>query len=368
MGRRPQIVDKGRSKLSQDFRSLGKPLDEKYEGTRIDAHLARHYPFLSRAGWQKRLGDGMVRVGQATVHAAYKLREGDTISHFHPEANEPEVDFELFPYWYDRGILAVYKPSNLPMHEGGRYRAKTFCEQLKRQIGPGWAAVHRLDRDTSGLVLCARDPEIREELSAELRRRTLKKTYFAIAKGKAPAERWLEDRPLGVITETTWRDKRWVVGPGCGLPSETEFQVIDTSGAYTLLKIFPRTGRTHQIRIHAAASGLPLVGDTRYQEDESIFLEYMERGYTPRIVKAIGTDRLCLHAAGVSFMHPVSGERASVSIPMPSDMERIWSFLKSGVKLSEVEEREKLSRSFLNQFSLSPKTNGVFSDAFLNDL
>ena len=80
--------------------------------------------------------------------------------------------------------MAVYKPSNLPMHEGGKYRKKTFCELVRREIGESWSAVHRLDRDTSGLVLCANDPTIRNILSAELRARTLEKTYLAIAMGK----------------------------------------------------------------------------------------------------------------------------------------------------------------------------------------
>ena len=328
LGRRPKVKKSGLFLQKIDFRSLGKPVDGDDVGSRIDAFLAKNYPFLGRSAWQSRLRQGQLRVQDVAVHPAYKLKKGDAVTHFNPEESEPHVDSNIFAFWEGDGVMAVYKPSNLPMHEGGKYRKKTFCELVRREIGESWSAVHRLDRDTSGLVLCANDPTIRNVLSAELRARTLEKTYLAIAMGKPTKDHWIEKRPLGFTGKTEWRDKRWVVKGG--LPSETEFNVVETAGDYVLMKIKPKTGRTHQIRIHAAANGLPLIGDTRYNSDETIFLEYIDRGFTPRVLQRIGAPRLCLHASGLSFLHPVTNLRCDLNLPLPNDMTYIWDSIKKG--------------------------------------
>ena len=350
MGRRPNAHKLGSELNQYEFRSLGKPIEGYHIGKRIDSYLALHFPFLARAGWQKRLELGQVRVQGETVHAAYKLRDGDEITHYAPEDKEPEVNRYLFPFWEQSGVMAVYKPSNLPMHEGGRYRRNTFCEFLKSKVGEKWAAVHRLDRDTSGLVLCANDTELRNRLSAELRERTLEKTYLAIAQGNTEKTYWVEDGPLGMTGDTLWRDKRWVVEGG--LPSQTEFWVIDQTDGYTLLKVKPKTGRTHQIRIHAAVNDLPLVGDTRYNRDEKVFLEYMDFGYTPWVLEQIDAPRLCLHATALSFIHPVTEQRCDVAIPMPDDMVAIWNQLKNKAPLPMTKLEERFSVDFQDKFIL----------------
>lgn len=353
MGRRPEIVKFGETLAQEDFRSLGKEIGSDDAGTRIDMYLAKHYPFLTRVLWQKRISLGQVRVFSRTEHAAYRLREGDLVSHFNPESHEPDVNVHLFPYWMDHGVAAVFKPSNLPMHEGGRYRKKTFCELVARQLGSEWAAVHRLDRDTSGLVLCAKTAELRERLSKELRDRVLEKTYLAIAKGSPRENYWVESGAIGVIEDTLWRDKRWVVGDGLGLPSVTEFEVIERSGSYCLLKVKPKTGRTHQIRIHAAHNGLPLVGDTRYHPDENVFLEYIDHGYTDWVRARIEVERLCLHACAVSFVHPVTEQVANISIPMPDDMASIWQSIKEGCAFPLPKPDDQLSIDFKSKFEMT---------------
>jgi 23S rRNA pseudouridine1911/1915/1917 synthase len=351
MGRRPTAAKHGDSLEHKDFRSLGKAIEGSFVGKRVDSYLASNYPFLTRAAWQKRLGKGQVRVGETTVHAAYKLKEGDVVTHFNPEENEPEVNSHIFPFWEEEGVMAVFKPSNLPMHEGGKYRKKTFCEFVKQEVGDDWAAVHRLDRDTSGLVLCANDTNIRNQLSKELRERTLEKTYLAIAQGVAKEDYWVEDGPLGMTGDTLWRDKRWVVPDG--LPSQTEFSVVERAGNYTLLKVKPKTGRTHQIRIHAAINDLPLVGDTRYNRDENVFLEYMDGGFTDWVLRQIEVPRLCLHATALSFLHPVTEKRCDVAIPMPDDMRFIWEWIKSekGFPIRSLSESHSLG--FKNRFTLN---------------
>lgn len=312
---------------SRDYRSLGPGVLQEEQGTRIDVHLSRHFKFLSREKWISRLRQKEVFVSGRAVKPSYRLRLGDELTYYAPASHEPEVDFRLETIWEDGGVAAVYKPANLPMHEGGAYRINTFHEALKQVKGPNWAGVHRLDRETSGLVLVANDPELREDLSRGLRERKTQKTYFAIVHGECLRQSWVVDQPLGPITDTQFRLKHGVTSDG--LPSQTEFEVVQTSGCYTLLKVRPLTGRTHQIRLHAAFSGHPLVGEKKYYPDESIYLERLEQGFTERIERATLFDRLCLHAAELDFVLPgTSGQVKSLKIEIPDDMGEIWAMLQ----------------------------------------
>ena len=308
----------------ENYRSLGKPISEENEGDRIDLHLGRNFPFLSRAKWNKRLCDRQVIVNGVPRKPTYKLKEGDQIRYWHPQSSEPEVDKGVYAVWCHRGIMAVYKPSNLPMHEGGRYRFHTFAEVVKKEFGDEWSAVHRLDRDTSGIVLCANSKELRNSLAKELRERTLSKTYLAIGRGTPPSDHWLETGGIGFTKNTTFREKRWVVESG--LPSTTEFRVLDSSsnGKYHLLKASPKTGRTHQIRIHSSFNNLPLVGEAKYHPNEEVFLDFIENGFTKFVMKSIDHKRLCLHATMVKFRHPRDEKIHTVECPIPQDMIQIW--------------------------------------------
>src|SRR5690606_21589426 len=105
------------------------------------------------------------------VRSAYRLKVDDQLWFFHPREAEPEIDRDIRVIWEDGAVIAVYKPGNLPMHENGRYRKNTFAQLLIDTVGPEWAAVHRLDKETSGIVICAATNELRSRLSAALRRR-----------------------------------------------------------------------------------------------------------------------------------------------------------------------------------------------------
>ena len=311
-----------------DYRFLGKPIGEESSGQRIDRFLGVTYPFLSRSQWQKRIDQGDVEINERPVNRTYRLQPGDRVRYYHPIESEPEVDRGVKVLWEKQGVMAVYKPSNLPMHEGGRYRKHTFYHVVREVIGKEWAAVHRLDRDTSGIVLCADSVFRRNALAAALRSRSLKKEYLAIGRGVPPAAEWTEEGPIGMITKTLFREKRWVTEDG--LPATTDFQILEQSSTgHSLMRVSPRTGRTHQIRIHASFNGMPLVGDTKYHPDETVFIETMEKGMTSRVLEAIEYPRLCLHATSVSFVHPGDKKIHTVSEPMPDDMARIWSRIRT---------------------------------------
>lgn len=308
------------------FRPLGRPIIAEKVGERADFYLAKTFPFLSRAAWVKRLNKGEVLVDGDPVDRAYKLRLGQILSFYHPKTVEPEVNRDIYPIWRVGAVMAVFKPAPLPMHENGAYRKNTFAELLKEEIGPEWSAVHRLDRETSGIVLCGATNEVRRQLSVALMERTVEKEYLAITHGVPERRSWTENGPIGDLASSEIRIKKWVVANG--LPSETHFDMLDEQTGYSLLRARPRTGRTHQIRIHAAYAGHHLVGDRLFYPDEEVFLDWFLNGVTPTIIEKTGHLRCLLHAHGLSFRHPENGKVYEVKSPLPDDMQDYWQSLR----------------------------------------
>lgn len=308
-----------------DFRPLGRGITAAENGWRIDVYLAKNFRFLSRAGWQKRLDQGMVRLDGMSVGSAQRVREGQVVDFYYPPTVEPEVDRGIYPLWRKGAVMAVFKPAPLPMHENGLYRKNTFATLLQDELGPEWAAVHRLDRETSGIVLCAATYEARRDLANSLARRTLRKEYLAIAHGTCREPYWVDSGPIGDLSDSAIRIKKWVVPEG--LPSETHFQVLEQKAEHVLLKALPKTGRTNQIRIHAAHAGHHLVGDRLFFPDEQIFLEWYVRGLTDEIVSRTGHRRCLLHAHALQFVHPEDQKTYEVRCPLPDDMEKFWDRL-----------------------------------------
>ncbi|MBC7661488.1 MAG: RluA family pseudouridine synthase [Chitinophagaceae bacterium] len=309
------------------FRSLGRPIIPEKVGERADFYLAKNFPFLSRAAWVKRLNKNEILVDGMPVDRAYRLRLGQRLSFYHPPTVEPEVSRDVYPIWRVGAVMAVFKPAPLPMHENGAYKKNTFAELLKTELGPEWAAVHRLDRETSGIVLCGATYKVRKELSLALSERTVQKEYLAIAHGVPEHRTWIEEGPIGELPGSEIRIKKWVTPNG--LPSETYFEFMENRGEYSMLRARPRTGRTHQIRIHSAVSGHHLVGDRLFYPDEEVFLDWFVNGITERIIEKTGHLRCLLHAHGISFRHPEDGKVYEVKCPLPDDMQDFWQKIGS---------------------------------------
>ncbi len=304
------------------YRGLGGPILPEKAGQRADLYLARHFPFLSRAAWVKRLNNGEVRVDGSPVDRAYKLRLGQQLAFYHPQTKEPEVNRDIYPIWRMGAVMAVYKPAPLPMHENGAYKKNTFAELLRTELGNEWAAVHRLDRETSGIVLCGATYEVRKKLSAALAERSVEKEYLAITHGEAAHTAWTEDGPIGDLPGSEIRIKKWVVPDG--LPSETRFERVEVKGGHSLLRARPKTGRTNQIRIHSAYAGHHLVGDRLFYPDEEVFLDWYVNGISDRIIARTGHLRCLLHAHAITFRHPEDNRIHEVRSPLPDDMDGFW--------------------------------------------
>lgn len=327
------IQNNSGSPESEDFRPIGKPVEEENHGERVDLYLANHFPFLSRKGWQNKIKSGELKINGLTTKVSYRIKEQDQVTLFHPNVREPEVDKGIAPIWKQGNILGVYKPANLPMHENGPYRKNTFYELLRNKIGPNWAAIHRLDRETSGIVLCANSSPLRKKLAEMFEQRKVNKEYLAICQGVSKKDRWLEEGSIGDLKDSKIRIKKWVVEDG--QPSATLFQVLDRTENHTLVKCYPKTGRTNQIRIHLAFGGLPIVGDKLYHPDEEVFLDFFENGPSKEVDLKTGFNRLCLHACFLAFENPEDYSFSSISSPLPSELESLWSKYKSKDELKK---------------------------------
>lgn len=314
----------------ESWRRLGGPVPERYAGVRVDVYLAKEFPFLTRSAWQKRFDTGEVLINLASAKANYRLKANDRVSFYHPETVEPEVDRGLRILWQQGAVMAVYKPGNLPMHENGAYRKNTFAHIVAAEFGEEWSAVHRLDRETSGIVLCGGSQTVRQQLAADFESKKIQKEYQLIVNGIPGQQSWHVDGPIGDLKESKIRIKKWVVEGG--LSAQTDFVVEarkETTGpGFALLRAYPKTGRTNQIRIHAAFSGHWILGDKLYHPNEQVFLDYWDKQETtPFCISETLFRRCCLHAAALTLTHPETGEIFRIDAPLPEDMTSLWCHL-----------------------------------------
>lgn len=285
-------------------------------GTRLDVFLADKLPGLSRAQVQRVIEAGGARVGSYKRKAGYKLKAGDRVLVDY-EVPEPEgkllpEDIPIKVIYQDADVIVIDKPSGLVVHPGAGHASGTLANALIHHfpevalIGseerPG--IVHRLDRDTSGVMVVARSPLAYTELIRQFKKRVVWKTYLGLAWGRVMAPEGKLDWPLG---RHPGKGQRISIQARNPKKAETFFQVQRVFRDTTLLEIRPVTGRTHQIRVHMAAAGHPIVGDPIYGRKKE-----------PREF-----PRLFLHAHVLSFIHPSTGERLTFASPLPPDLEAV---------------------------------------------
>ena len=206
----------------------------------------------------------------------------------------------------DDTILAIDKPSGL-LSVADRYdETRPHVRTVLRK--PDLLIVHRLDRETSGVMLLARTPEAHSALNNQLDRREVTKVYRAIVKGQPVDDAFTVDAPLSV---STGHGHRTVVDPH-GKPSRTDFTVLERFRGYALVEAQPHTGRTHQVRVHLARAGLPILADALYGDGKPFFLSEVKRKYASADEERPLMGRLALHASSLSFAHPTTGDRMTV--------------------------------------------------------
>lgn len=312
------------SQIRQGVRHL--TIDENSSGQRLDNYLVRELKGVPRARLYRALRRGEVRVNKGRVKADYRLVAGDRVR-IPPLSLPDRPGPATIPrYWgeqlaerviYEDGrLLVINKPSGLAVH-GGSGLSYGLIECL-RQMHPEdryLELVHRLDRDTSGLLLVARRPATLRELHRQLRGDEVDKRYLALVAGNWPASLGVVEAPLE--KNMLQSGERMVRVSREGKPSRTRFSVIERLPGATLVEARPVTGRTHQIRVHAKHAGFPLVGDDKYGDER-----------TEALAAAIGLKRLFLHACFLSFTLPDVG-RLELRAGLDQDLENALQKLRN---------------------------------------
>lgn len=276
-------------------------------GQRVDRCIASLKAVGSRAQAAKLIAAGQVSINGAPARKSDQPAAGDlvTIALASPPAgdpSEPSVPFEVV--YEDSALLVVDKPAGLVVHPAPGNRSGTLSQALAGRAGGGDperpGIVHRLDKETSGLLVVAKSDAVLRELQRALQAREITRRYTALVRGQAESPTGTIDAPLG-------RDRRnpenIAVRSDSDRVAVTHFEVVEEHGPRSLLHVWLETGRTHQIRVHLAAIGLPVCGDPTYG-----------------IEGDLGLQRQFLHASELSFRHPESNEPLSFASPLPADL------------------------------------------------
>jgi 23S rRNA pseudouridine1911/1915/1917 synthase len=287
-------------------------------GTRLDRFLAELPEVGSRAVAERLVRDGAVLVDGRARPKSHRLDGGEELE-FEPPATRPsglepeEMDLAI-PY-EDEHLLVVDKPAGLVVHPAAGHHTGTLVHGLlaydveggEESERPG--IVHRLDRDTSGLLVVARSPEAHRRLEEIVRRRLLTREYVALVVGRPRSWRGTIDAPIGRDRRDPLRHSLDTDSPRAAV---THFEVAELIGDHALLRVTLETGRTHQIRVHLAAIDLPVAGDPTYGRAGDL-----------------GLERQFLHAARLAFEHPFTGEPVDVTSPLPPDLDESLATLRA---------------------------------------
>lgn len=289
------------------------------KSVRLDKFLAEKLKDLSRSSIQHLIREGLVLVDGVPTKPSYKLKGKEHITVTIPPP--PPMELEPFPIpldvvYEDRWIIVINKPAGLVVHPAPGHQSDTLVNAILAR----WpelrgledhtrlGIVHRLDKDTSGLIVVVRDERTKVELQKQFKERLVHKVYLALVRGKIYPPQGRIEAPIG---RSPRNRKKMAVISG-GREAFTEYRVLEYLSGYSYLEVYPLTGRTHQIRVHLSYKGYPIVGDKTYGRGPSI----------------PGLDRPFLHAYSLTFKHPVTGEEMTFKAPLPPELEEILQKLR----------------------------------------
>jgi len=245
--------------------------------------------------------------------------------------DEIAVPTELPVLYEDPHLFAIAKPAGLPVHPTARYHRNTVVKLLAlARGGENFTLAHRLDRETSGVLLLAKTREADRGIKRQLEDRAdVEKRYLAITWGAPDVDAFRVDAPLELDTASRLRVRMRIAPADSGLPAATRFQVIARACHgdrwYALIRCDLETGRQHQIRVHLAAIGYPIVGDKLYGPDPELFARGADQTLTETDRALLEIDRHALHAERLAFCHPITGERLAIEAPLAPDLVDFWT-------------------------------------------
>lgn len=315
---------------SQESIVLTYEVAREHAGVRLDRFIQHRIPRLSRSKAQKIIRSCAFRADGARRRPSDIVRAGEVVLLVRERFVEPEVPLSYDVLHDDGAVLAIDKPAGLPMHPTATYHNHTLSRLLRQRYAalgePAPAIAHRLDRETSGVVLCGRTRAAERALKMSFEAHRVHKTYLAIVRGELAHEACEIDLPMAPVSQGL--HVLMEIKPQGGLAAHTKLRVVARAGGYSLVELTPRTGRQHQLRVHLSAIGHPIVGDKLYgPAREAPFLEYIETGMTPRLEAELGHPRQALHAHSIAFEHPMSGEPMRITAPLAPDLDGLWARL-----------------------------------------
>jgi 23S rRNA pseudouridine1911/1915/1917 synthase len=331
----PRFPGDGPRDLSRPLESIRILVDNRLAGQRLDVALATVLTWRSRSSIHRLLDAGLVQLEGRQAPASRRVRLGDTIvveipptPTPAPRADEPTTVPVLYE---DAWMVAVDKPPGMAVHPSGRHLEGTLLHELHRRYrrpdDPEHDVVprllHRIDLETSGLVAVGLDEQFHAQVRSQFEDRLVAKTYLAVVDGRPPRDAGTIDAPIVPDKASAVRLKLKTGAPGEGLPAVTHFRVLRSTGARTLLEVRPETGRTHQIRVHMASLGCPLVGDKLYGANEQWFLRQIDGSLDDEARARLGLDRHALHSHTLRFHHPRLGREVQLEAPLPADMQAL---------------------------------------------
>ncbi|GDX81323.1 ribosomal large subunit pseudouridine synthase D [Deltaproteobacteria bacterium] len=296
---------------------------DRAAGRRADTFLSLRFPSTSRSTFAKWIKEGMVQSDDRTLKPSSVLRLGETLRIWSPGLAPTDGPPPTPPILFeDEWLLAIDKPAGMLVHPVGQRYAWALIG-LVRELRPD-ARIdlsHRLDRDTSGVVLLTKHEDANRAMKAAFQSRKVSKTYHAVVRGVVPWEERAVEAPLGHKMGSEVQLRRGEDPEGDS--ALTHMKVLSRMAAHTLVECRPFTGRTHQIRAHLEIAGFPILGDKLYGQPDNVFLELLDHGLTDRVRALIGFPRHALHAQSLAFPHPKSGQMVKVRAPLPADMQAI---------------------------------------------
>lgn len=301
------------------------PVAREHAGLRLDRFIQNRIPRLSRTRAQEIVKGCAYRIDGTRRRASERVRAGEIVFLLRPAFEEPTTPQSFGVLYEDEALMAVDKPAGLPVHPSATYHKNTLTWLLRQRYGPDAPHIaHRLDRETSGVVVCAKTLDSERALKRSFEDRRVDKHYLAIVQGEVPAEEGVVELPMARAKEGL-HVLMEVTPPGEGSPSSTRYRVLGRKPNATLLGLRPKSGRQHQLRVHLAAIGHPIVGDKLYgPEGVAAFMDYIEQGMTVSLARRLGHERQALHAFELELEHPLSGERMTLRAPLPDDLTRLW--------------------------------------------
>ena len=313
-------------------RRVGTTVGAAEAGRRLDLWLAARLPDLSRTRIKALVDGGSVAVDGAARKAAYRLKAGERVDVVVPPPAPEEMAAEAIPLtiaFEDAHVLVVDKPAGMVTHPGAGQASGTLAAaalahtpEIEGVGGPRRPGiVHRLDKGTSGLIVLAKSRQAYDSLTAQLQGRTVSRRYLCLVHGALAGGEGIIDTPIA--RDPRSRVRMAVARAGTGKRAVTRFRVLQRFPGYTYLECRLETGRTHQIRVHLASLGHPLVGDATYGSKRGRRVDTLPAD----LVEGLGG--VALHAAGLSFLHPATGETIDLSSPLPNRIARLLSHLTS---------------------------------------